>query len=62
VVFFKALDEEPAAIAADIFPEAAAQNPDVFQNRQQQSRSVAQVYQWIDRKFNTERYDERNPG
>ena len=62
VVFFKALDEEPAAIAAEIFPEAAAQNPDVFQNRQQQSRSVAQVYQWIDRKFNTERYDERNPG
>ena len=62
VVFFKALDEEPAAIAAEIFPEAAAQNPDVFQNRQQQSRSVAQVYQWLDRKFNTERYGKRTSG
>ena len=62
VVFLKALDEEPAAIAAEIFPEWAAQNPGVFQNRQQQSRSVAQVHQWLDRKFNTERYAERNPG
>ena len=62
VVFLDALDEEPAAIAAEIFPEAAAQNPSVFQNRQQQLRSVAQVYRWLDRKFNTERYDERNPG
>ena len=60
VVFLKALDEEPAAIAAEIFPEWAAQNPSVFQNRQQQSRSVAQVYQWLDRKFNTARYDEHN--
>ena len=62
VVFFKALDEEPAAIAAEIFPEAAAQNPDVFQNRQHQLRSVAQVYQWLDRRFNTERYGERISG
>jgi hypothetical protein len=62
VVFLKALDEGPAAIAAEIFPEWAAQNPSVFQNRQHQSRSVAQVHQWLDRKFNTARYDEYNPG
>jgi hypothetical protein len=62
VVFIKALDEEPAAIAAEIFPEEAAKNPDVFQNRQHQLRSVAQVYQWLDRKFNTERYGERTSG
>jgi len=62
VVFLKTLDEEPAAIAADIFPEAAAQNRSVFQNRQNQQRSVAEVYQWFDSKFNTLRYDDRNPG
>jgi peptidoglycan hydrolase-like protein with peptidoglycan-binding domain len=61
VTFLKTLDEEPAAIAAGIFPEAAAKNPGVFQNRQQQPRSVAQVYQWFDSKFNTARY-EYNPG
>jgi hypothetical protein len=60
--FLKALDEEPATIAADIFPEAAARNPSVFQNRQHQPRSVARVYQWIDRKFNTTRYDGSQSG
>jgi hypothetical protein len=62
VVFLKALDEEPAAIAAELFTEAAEKNPGVFQNRQHQSRSVAQVYQWLDRKFNTEHYGERTSG
>ena len=62
VLFLKTLDEEPAAIAADLFPVAAAQNKSVFHNRQQQPRSVAGVYRWFDGKFNTARYDERNPG
>ena len=62
VLFLKTLDEEPAAIAADLFPEAAAQNKSVFHNRQQQPRSVSGVYRWFDGKFNTARYDERNPG
>jgi peptidoglycan hydrolase-like protein with peptidoglycan-binding domain len=57
VVFLNALDEEPAAIAAEIFPEAAAKNPGVFQNRQHQPRSVAEVYRWFDSKFNTARYE-----
>ena len=61
-MFLKALDEEPTAIAAELFPEAAAKNPGVFQNRQRQPRTVAGVYQWFDRKFNTARYDDRNPG
>ena len=61
-IFLKALAEDPTAIAADLFPEAAANNPGVFQNRQRQPRTVAGVYQWFDRKFNTARYDERNPG
>ena len=61
VAFLKVLDEEPTAIAADVFPEAAAHNPGVFANRQQ-PRTVAGVYQWFDNKFNTVRYDDRNPG
>jgi hypothetical protein len=61
-MFLKAFDEEPTAIAAKLFPEAAAKNPGVFQNRQRQPRTVAGVYQWLDRKFNTARYDDRNPG
>jgi peptidoglycan hydrolase-like protein with peptidoglycan-binding domain len=61
-LFLKALDEEPAAIASERFPEVAASNPGVFQNRQQQPRTVAGVYKWFDRKFNTARYDNRNPG
>ena len=61
-IFLKALAEDPTAIAADLFPEAAAINPGVFQNRQRQPRTVAGVYQWFDRKFNTTRYDDPNPG
>ena len=59
-IFLKALDEEPTAIAAELFPEAAVKNPGVFQNRQRQPRTVAEVYQWFDHKFNTARYDDRN--
>ncbi len=60
--FLKALDKEPTAIASELFPEVAANNPGVFQNRQRQPRSVAELYQWFDNKFNTTRYDDRNPG
>ena len=62
VTFLKTLDEEPATIASDIFPKQAAMNPGVFQNRKRQPRTVAGVYRWFDSKFNTVRYDERNPG
>jgi hypothetical protein len=61
-IFLKALDEEPDAIAADIFPEAAARHSSVFLNLQHQPRTVSRVYQWVDRKFNTSRYDDRYPG
>ena len=62
LMFLKTLDEEPTAIAGDIFPGAAASNLAVFQNQEQQPRTVAEVYRWFDRKFNTTRYDEHNPG
>ncbi|MEN8204868.1 MAG: transglycosylase SLT domain-containing protein [Pseudomonadota bacterium] len=56
-LFLKTLDEEPAAIAAEIFPDAAASNRSVFYNRQHQPRTVAGVYQWFDGKFDTSQYD-----
>ena len=62
VKFLKALDEDPTAIAAELFPDAATLNPGVFQTRQQQPRSVAAVYRWFDSKFNTARYDDYTPG
>ena len=61
-VFLKALAEDPTAIAADLFPEAAANTPGVFRNRQRQPRTVTEMYQWFDRKFNTARYDAPDPG
>ena len=61
-IFLRALAEDPTAIAADLFPEDAANNPGVFQTRQRQPRTVAGVYQWLDLKFNTARYDDPNPG
>ena len=61
VAFLEALDEEPDTVAADIVPQTADHNPGVFHNRQHQPRTVAGVYQWFDSKFNTSRYDDRNP-
>jgi hypothetical protein len=62
VTFLKALDERPDAIAGDIFPDEAARDTGVFQTRQGRLRTLAEVYRWFDRKFDTGRYYERNPG
>jgi hypothetical protein len=62
VKFLEVLDDEPAAIAGDIFPEAAARNRGVFRDRQSQPRTVAEVYRWFDSRFNATTYDERDPG
>lgn len=62
VLFLGKLDEEPAVIAADLFPQAAESNPVVFLNHRHQPRTVVDVYRRFERKFNTARYDERNPG
>jgi hypothetical protein len=61
-LFLKTLDEAPATIAGDIFPEDAASNPGVFQRGQGQPRTVAEVYRFLDGKFDTARYAMRNPG
>jgi hypothetical protein len=57
VKFIELLDKEPATIAGDIFPEEAASNPGVFQGAQHRPHTVAEVYQWLDSKFNTTRYN-----
>ena len=62
VTFLNTLDEKPTTIAGEIFPEAAASNQAVFQNGENQPRTVAEVYRWLDSKFNTARYDAHNPG
>ncbi len=62
VTFLKTLDEEPDAIAGELFPKTAARNQGVFLTRQHRPRTVAEVYRWFDGKFNTARYNERNPG
>jgi hypothetical protein len=62
VKFLKALDETPAAFAGDLFPIEAANNPGLFQGGQHRPRTVAEVYRWLDGKFNTARYDARNTG
>ena len=61
VLFLETLDTAPATIAAERFPAAAARNPGIFLKRSQQPRTVAELYHWFDSKFNTSRYDERNP-
>lgn len=60
--FLEVLDEKPAAIAGDIFPEAAARNRGVFQNRQSKPRTVAEVYRWFDSRFNAASDKKRDPG
>jgi hypothetical protein len=62
VTFLKTLAEAPATSARDIFPEEAASNPAVFEGRNDQPRTVDEVYRYLDSKFNTARYDVRNPG
>jgi len=61
VLFLETLEAAPATIAAERFPAAAARNPGIFLKRSQQPRTVAELYRWFDSKFNTTRYDERNP-
>jgi peptidoglycan hydrolase-like protein with peptidoglycan-binding domain len=55
--FLELLDKAPATNAGDIFPEEAANNPGVFQGAQRRPRTVAEVYRWLDSKFNTTRYN-----
>jgi len=60
VKFLETLNEKPASTAGELFPKAvAARNRDIFQSWQKQPRTVAEVYQWFDSKFNTTHYSDK---
>ncbi len=62
VKFLETLDAEPAAIAGDLFPEAAASNTVVFRDSESQPRTVAEVYRWFESRFNNARHARPDPG
>ena len=50
--FMKARDENPAQVAAHLFPSAAKANYNVFYDRETgQAKSLEEVYQFFDKKF-----------
>lgn len=50
--FLRAKDENPLAVAADIFPKAASANKNVFYDRQTgKPKTIAEVYDFFDNKF-----------
>lgn len=60
--FFKAFDENPDAIAADLLVEPARSNQRVFYNRRgknKTARTYQQVFDYFEEKFTTERYQQQ---
>lgn len=49
--FLNALDKNPQANAANLFPEAAAANKNVFYDKSGNAKSLEQVYAQFDKKF-----------
>ena len=49
--FLKAMDKNPNAKAADLFPTAAAANKNVFYDKSGKAKSLEQVYAQFDKKF-----------
>lgn len=49
--FLKAMDKNPNASAADMFPTAAAANKNVFYDKSGKEKSLQQVYAQFDKKF-----------
>lgn len=49
--FLNALDKNPDATAATLFPEAAAANKNVFYDKSGNAKSLEQVYAQFDKKF-----------
>jgi muramidase (phage lysozyme) len=58
ISFLKALHEDPDQIAGEIFPGPAQRNSSIFRKSNQTPRTVAEIYQLLNRKFNTKRYEE----
>ena len=62
LTFLEKLVEAPDTIAAELFPQQAGDYPGVFQIHRQQPRTVGEIYQRFESKFNTGRYGERVAG
>jgi hypothetical protein len=61
ISFLKVLDRNPERIAGEAFPRAAAFNQSIFESKSRKPRTVTEVYEIFDRKFNTERFKDWNP-
>jgi Transglycosylase SLT domain len=61
ISFLKILYETPDRIADEIFPKAAKNNQAIFHPKRSKPRTVAEIYEMFQRKFNTTRYRDGNP-
>jgi len=62
ISFLKALEEHPDKIAGEIFPGPAQRNKNIFRMQGSKPRTVAEVYEVFNRKFNTSRYEDGDAG
>ena len=62
ILFLKALEEHPDKIAGDIFPGPAQRNKNIFRMQGSKPRTIAEVYEVFNRKFNTSRYKDGDAG
>jgi len=61
ISFLKNLYENPDRIAGEVFPTAAKNNRAIFRPKRSKPRTVAEIYQMFERKFNAMRYADANP-
>ncbi len=61
ISFLRILYETPDRIADEIFPKAAKNNQAIFRPKRSKPRTVAEIYEIFQRKFNTTRYRDANP-
>jgi hypothetical protein len=60
--FLRLLEQSPDRLAAELFPKAAHSNPGVFEPWEGEKRTIQEVYDFFDAKFDTGRYEILNPG
>jgi len=61
ISFLKTFYENPNRIAGEVFPMAAKNNRGIFRPKRSKPRTVAEIYQMFERKFNSMRYSDANP-
>lgn len=59
ISFLKALDKNPGVAAVELFPRAAKSNKNIFHPRTCGPRTLSDVYQLFEEKFNTSLYEDR---